>query len=84
MRILSLAVIEDWRFSDMVSRVWGIVERTAPLRGALQKIKLQPSDLWWIRLVATGLRGRPTVSHISPKTSEIWGTADSGSKCNIS
>jgi hypothetical protein len=39
MRILSLAVIEDWRFSDMVTRVWGMVERIAPLRGALQEHK---------------------------------------------
>jgi hypothetical protein len=30
-------------------------------------------------------KGRPTVApHISRKTSEIWGTADSGFKCNIS
>jgi hypothetical protein len=27
---------------------------------------------------------RAVESHISPKTSEIWGTADSGYKCNIS
>jgi hypothetical protein len=39
MKILSLALIEDWRFSDMVTRVWGMVERTAPLRGALQEHK---------------------------------------------
>jgi hypothetical protein len=67
------------------SETWGTFRliRTQLLHSNLE----QPGASWLATQVLgclQGLGNSAVVSHISRKTSEIWGTADSAYKCNIS